>query len=70
MQVGFRVSPDLLAYVDHLEPQTEPDVEDEVALEVNNAERKLHFRHHMLVEFNNNTSQVCLHTNTHKENKK
>ena len=58
MQVSFRVSLDLLDYIDVLTNGDESERPEHVTLEVTPYERKLNFRSQLVVEFNNLTTQT------------
>ena len=58
MQVSFRVSLDLLDYIDTLTNGDESEQPEHVTLEVTPYERKLNFRSQLVVEFNNLTTQT------------
>ena len=63
MQVGFRISLDLLEYLECFKP-TESEASEErakpdgVEMEEHDGERKLHFSQDLVVEFGNKTQQV------------
>ena len=57
IQVAFRVSMDLLGYLESFGSDSEEKPEG-VELEENEDERKLHFKQDLLLEFNNGSSQV------------